>query len=177
MSNRTLSKPGSHLKLAPHPSDNCMNQPPTPNHVLSAMYASPFGSPFSSARNSAGAYASVGVQTGVAGATPHRLVAMLFDGFVDSVAQAKGAMRAGQIEPKGRAVSRAARIIEEGLKAALNLTEGGSLAADLNDLYAYVTLRLTYANRHNDEAALDECLRLMQPLRDAWASIAPHADR
>jgi flagellar protein FliS len=29
------------------------------------------------------------------------------------------------------------------------------------------------ANLRNDEAALDECLRLVQPLREAWQAIAP----
>ena len=69
------------------------------------------------------------------------------------------------------------RIVDEGLKASLNLSAGGALAADLSDLYAYVTLRLTQANLKNDAAALDECCRLMQPLRDAWSSIAPQVDR
>jgi flagellar protein FliS len=142
------------------------------------MYASPFASPFSGPRNAAGAgaYARVGVQTGVGHASPHKLVAMLFEGFMDALAQAKGAMRSGQIEVKGRAIGRAARIVEEGLKAGLNLTAGGNLAADLRDLYAYTTMRLTHANLHNDEQALDECQRLMQPLRDAWNSIAPQVD-
>jgi flagellar protein FliS len=31
------------------------------------------------------------------------------------------------------------------------------------------------ANRRNDEAALDECLRLIEPLRDAWAQIGQAA--
>jgi flagellar protein FliS len=96
---------------------------------------------------------------------------MLFDGFVDAVAQARGAMRAGQTELKGRAIGRALRIVDEGLKASLNLEAGGDLAADLNDLYAYTSLRLMQANRRNDEAALDECLRLIEPLRDAWSRI------
>jgi flagellar protein FliS len=51
----------------------------------------------------------------------------------------------------------------------------GTLAADLRDLYAYVSLRLLQANLNNDGAALDECRRLMRPIRDAWASIAPAA--
>lgn len=121
-------------------------------------------------------YARVGIETGVSGASSHRLVAMLFDGFVDAVATAKGALAIGQIEAKGHAISRAARIVDEGLKASLDLRGGGSLAADLADLYAYVTLRLTQAHVRNDATALDECLRLMQPLREAWSSIAPQVD-
>jgi len=162
--------------------------PPTPDNGVSAdyradgppMYANALAaSPFAprNAAPSANLYARVGVETGVSGATPHKLVAMLFDGFVDAIAQAKGALAAGNVEVKGRAIGRAARIVDEGLKAGLDLSAGGSLAADLADLYAYVTLRLTYANLHNDPDALDECLRLVTPLRDAWRSIEAETGR
>ena len=119
-------------------------------------------------------YASVGVETGVAEASPHRLVTMLLEAYADAVAQAIGAMKNNQIEAKCRAIVRAARIVDEGLKAGLDLSSG-PLAADLNDLYAYITLRLTHANLRTDVAALDECQALMQPVREAWASIAPQA--
>ena len=98
---------------------------------------------------------------------------MLFDGYMEALSQARGAMRAGQVELKCRALSRAVRIVDEGLKSSLDMTGGGTLAADLSALYAYVTMRLTQANLHNDEARIEECRRLMQPLRDAWTSIAP----
>ncbi len=119
----------------------------------------------------ASAYRSVGVETGVSAATPHRLVTMLFDGFQDAMAQARGALAAGDTQSKGRAITRAARIVEEGLKAGLNLKDGGKLASDLDSLYAYISVRLTHANLHNDEAALEECGRLIEPLRTAWAAI------
>ena len=114
-------------------------------------------------------YSRVGVETSVSDASPHRLVTLLFDGFAESVAHAKAAIVAQQTDTKGRAT----RIVEEGLKAALDLDAGGGLAADLDALYAYIGLRLTHANLRNDVAALEECLSLMQPLRDAWSSIAP----
>jgi flagellar protein FliS len=121
----------------------------------------------------ANAYQQIGLETATAGATPHKLIALLFDGFQDAVARARGAMQARQIEAKGRAIGHAARIVEEGLKAGLNLKDGGKIAADLDALYAYIGMRLTYANLHNDEAALDECARLMEPVRAAWAEIGP----
>lgn len=120
----------------------------------------------------ANAYRQVGTETAVSGASPHKLIHMLFDGFVDAVAQARGHMRSGQIEAKGRAIQRAVRIVEEGLRGSLNLDAGGPLAQDLYDLYGYLTMRLTLANLRNDDAGLEECLRLMQPLREAWGSIA-----
>lgn len=124
----------------------------------------------------AAAYHQVGAETAVAGASPHKLVAMLFDGYMDSLAQARGAMRSRQYEQKGRAIQRAIRIVDEGLRGCLDMKGGGSLAQDLHDLYGYLTMRLTLANLRNDESVLDECQNLMQPLREAWASIAGHVD-
>lgn len=141
------------------------------------MYSSALPSPFGRRPNFAQAYRSIAAETGVAAATPHRLVAMLFDGFMESVAEARGAMRAREIERKCRAIGRAVRIVEEGLRGHLNLEAGGRLASDLNQLYGYVVLRLTQANLRNDEAALDECHRLIQPLQEAWLAIGGTAQR
>jgi len=124
-------------------------------------------------RNPLAAYVRTGLDARVAEADPHALVAMLFDGLFESLAQARGAMRSGDILAKGRAIGRAVGIVDEGLRAALDLRAGGTLARDLHDLYAYVTMRLTQANLHNDEAPLDECAGLMQPLREAWHAIRP----
>ena len=118
------------------------------------------------------AYAQVGIETGVTAASPHQLVQMLFDGLLDAVARARGALRERQIDAKGRAISRAVRIVNEGLRSNLNLQQGGGLAADLDALYGYITLTLTEANLHNDDAKLDECRRLVEPLREAWVGIA-----
>ena len=124
-------------------------------------------------RNASNAYREVGVETGVSTASSHKLVAMLFDGFFDAVAQARGALLAGRNADKGRAIGRAVRIIEEGLKAGLDRQHGGELAANLNGLYGFVALRLTEANLHNDDAALLECARLLEPVRSAWLAIDP----
>jgi flagellar secretion chaperone FliS len=119
-----------------------------------------------------GLYQQVGVETRLSGASPHQLVAMLFDGYMEALAQARGAIRNGDTGAKGVAIGRAVRIIEEGLRAGLDLKAGGSLARDLDDLYAYLAMRLTLANLHSDEAALNECQQLMLPLQEAWMAIA-----
>lgn len=140
------------------------------------MFSAPHAPSSPRGRQFAGTYHQVGVQTMVDAATPHGLVAMLFDGFIAAVNRAKGALRSQDIAAKGLAIGHAVRIVDEGLRSGLNLREGGKLAADLADLYAYVCMRLTQANLHNDEAALDECLGLVAPLRDAWAGIADRAE-
>ena len=124
----------------------------------------------------ASAYKRVAVETSVQSADPHTLVGLLYDALLQSIAEARGAMSRGDTVAKGAALGKAVRILEEGLKAGLNLREGGDIAANLRQLYSYSTLRLTQANLRNDERALDECLALMQPLRQAWASIAPQVD-
>jgi len=140
------------------------------------MLTSAYPSAFGRSQGFANAYARVGVETSVNAASAHKLIELLVNGFMDAIVLARGAMRAKQIEVKGKAIGRAARIVEEGLKAGLNIEGGGRLAQDLDALYAYVTVRLTIANLRNDEAALDECVRLIGPLRDAWVSIGPQVE-
>jgi flagellar secretion chaperone FliS len=142
---------------------------PTTTHSITMFSAA--RSSFGPAQSFASAYRQVGVETGVHSASPHQLVMMLFDGYMDALTQAQGAMKAGQIEAKGKAIGRAVRIIEEGLKASLDLGRGGELAGSMHDLYSYTIVRLTKANLHNDAAALEECRTLIEPLRSAWKSI------
>ena len=134
------------------------------------MFTAAPPSAFGRSHGFANAYARVGVETSVNSASAHKLIELLFNGFMDAVTLARGAMRAKQIEAKGNAIGRASRIVEEGLKA------GGRLAEDLDALYAYVALRLLQANLRNDEDALDECVRLIGPLRDAWVAIGPQVE-
>jgi len=140
------------------------------------MFASAYPSRVANRHMIGGLYQQVGVETRLAAASPHQMVSMLFDGYMEAVAQARGALRDGQLAAKGAAIGRAVRIIEEGLRAGLDLNAGGNLARDLHELYGYLTMRLTLSNLHNDEAGLAECQRLMEPLRDAWAAIGSAAD-
>jgi flagellar secretion chaperone FliS len=139
------------------------------------MYATATGSSASmfGSRNMSSVYRQIDIETGVSGASAHQLITLLFNGAIDSISQAKGAMLARNIETKCAAISKAVRIVDEGLKSSLDLKAGGELAQQLNDLYAYIVTRLTLANLRNDPAALDECVKLIQPVRDAWIAIAP----
>lgn len=140
------------------------------------MYSAATSSPFARTGGLAMAYRQIGVATSIDGASPHRLIEMLFDGYAEAVNQARGAMRERQVEAKGKSISRAAKIVDEGLKACLNLEAGGALATDLRNLYDYVALRLVLANVRNDEKILDECARLIEPLRQAWKDIGPQVE-
>jgi flagellar protein FliS len=123
---------------------------------------------------SASVYKRVAVETGVQAADSHRLVGMLFDGLLQSLAAARGAMERGDLVVKGEQIGKAVRIVEEGLKAGLD-PAGGDMAQNLSALYAYSVRRLTEANLRNDTKALAEVAGLIEPVAQAWQDIRPQA--
>lgn len=118
------------------------------------------------------AYSQVGLETGVSGADPHRLILMLYDGALLALRQAQGHLRARNVAAKGQSVSKAIQIIEEGLRLSLDRRVGGAIAAQLDDLYEYMCRRLLLASAANDPAGFEEVSRLLASLREAWAAIA-----
>jgi flagellar protein FliS len=119
----------------------------------------------------ASAYKRVAVDTGVQTADPHTLVTLLFEALIQSLNLARGALERHDVVAKGMAIGKSIRIMEEGLKAGLNLQEGGQLAANLKSLYDYSIQRLTMANLRNDVAPIREVLDLIEPLADSWKQI------
>jgi flagellar secretion chaperone FliS len=115
-------------------------------------------------------YSSVKVHSGVESASPHRLIQMLFEGALERIAQAKGAMKQNQISRKGELIGKAIAIVG-GLQGSLNDKEGGGLAANLDELYDYIIRRLTRANFENNTDYLDECGRLLGEIKSAWDTI------
>ncbi|PLZ00682.1 flagellar export chaperone FliS [Burkholderia sp. WAC0059] len=132
---------------------------------------------YSPAQAGASAYARVGVETGVMGASPYQLIAMLYQGARKAIAQARMHLQQGNVGPRGEAVSRAIRIIESGLKASLNMEVGGEIAQRLNALYIYMARRLLEANMKRDESMLIEVDRLLATLEEAWLGIGPEIAR
>jgi flagellar secretion chaperone FliS len=128
---------------------------------------------FAPYKSHAAAYSNVHAETSVQDADPHQLVSLLLEGALSAIASATSAIERGDTPAKGRAISRAVGIVDEGLRGALNLQSGGQVAATLHDLYACVLLRLTQANLKNDLGALRECRELLMPLREAWGAIKP----
>jgi flagellar protein FliS len=120
---------------------------------------------------SAAVYKRVSLETSLDKADPHQLVNMLFDGLLQSVGTARAALARGEIAVKCEQITKAVRILDEGLKPALNLDKGGPLATNLNDLYGYCVVRLTQANLRNDDAALSEVIRIIEPVAQGWKQI------
>ena len=131
-----------------------------------------FGSP----ARGANAYANVGIETGVAAATPHKLIVMLFDGALVAVTTGIVQMKAKNIAAKGQAISKAIMIIDSGLRASLDKKVGGEIAASLDALYEYMSNRLLIANLKNQPEILEEVHRLLSDLKSAWVEIGARGE-
>jgi len=116
-------------------------------------------------------YQTVNTQAQVSDASPHRLIQMLMEGGLSRIAQAKGAMQHGQQAAKGELISKAIGIIG-GLRAGLDLEQGGEIAVNLDRLYEYMTARLIEANIGNDVAILDEVSGLLRNVKSGWDAIS-----
>lgn len=127
------------------------------------------------ASTGAGSYAKIGLETAVMSASPHQLVAMLFNGARTSISMARHHMASGEIAAKGNAISKAINIIDNGLKTSIDAEAGGeagaALAANVSELYDYIVQRLMYANLRNDPELLNEADRLLENISSAWNEI------
>lgn len=127
---------------------------------------------FNTGHSPSDSYKQVGVETGVMAASPHKLILMLIDGALLSIAMAGQAIREKKIALKGEEISRAIEIIANGLRASLDKQVGGSLAERLDALYDYMCQRLLQANLHSNAAILDEVAGLLKELKGGWEEIA-----
>lgn len=126
---------------------------------------------FGTSKRGVGAYATVGLETGVAAASPHKLVVMLYDGVIVALLSAINSIKSSNVAGKGAALSKAITIIDNGLRASLDKKAGGEIAANLDALYDYMGRRLLEANIKSDAAIVEEIHGLMADLREAWVQI------
>ena len=126
---------------------------------------------YTNSRNAAHAYANVGLETGVVAASPHRLIVMLYEGAELAVRMAIRHINDGDLVKKSAAITKASTIILEGLRAALDVSQGGKIAQQLDALYDYMNKRLMLAHINNQTAPLEEVLGLLRELHGAWQQI------
>lgn len=115
-------------------------------------------------------YGRVGAVSGVAAASPHRLIQMLMEGALSRIALAAGQMRRGEVAEKGRNIGLAISIID-GLRASLDAETGGEIAANLDALYEYMTRTLLRASVDGDPAPLDDVHGLLGSIKEGWDAI------
>jgi flagellar protein FliS len=104
-------------------------------------------------------------------ASPLQLVVMLYDGALRFLNEARAAQATGNMARRAAALRRVAAIVAE-CQSTLDLERGGTLAAELDRLYSYISSRLLDVTVKRDATAIDEIYRLMGTLREGWAQAA-----
>ena len=100
-------------------------------------------------------------------AEPLELVCLLYQHAIDSVGDARRNLEQGDIAGRGKAISKAIGILGE-LTSSLNKEAGGALSSSLEQLYAYMTVRLTEGNMRKQDGPLAEVQNLLATLSQAW---------
>ena len=98
--------------------------------------------------------------------SPEKLIAMLYEGVLRFNAQAKKAIKDGDIEKKFYWGNRSISIIIE-LIEVLDM-EAGDISIYLSGLYNYQIKLLSQALAKNDVTKVDECSNVFKGLLHAW---------
>ena len=115
-------------------------------------------------------YKTVGTESAIDVANPHRLIAMLFTGAKSKIAVARAALDRDDPAAKGEALSKALGIIQY-LRASLDPGIDVEYSARIAELYTYMELRLTEANIQNDSEKLREVHDLLSEIEEGWNGI------
>lgn len=113
-------------------------------------------------------------QNDILTATPESLVGKLFEGAIRSTRLARGLDLPSGLPERHRALSRALAIVGE-LRASLDLERGGEIASNLDRLYGFVIDRLAEASVRRSDQPVEEALRVLEPLGEAWQQVASGA--
>lgn len=119
-------------------------------------------------------YQSVRRATLVEGASPHRLVEMLYEGALSNIAIARKQMAKKNRGSLHFYIDKAVAIVQE-LQACLHDHESNELSANLFDLYSYIVKTLLESERNMSDDTLIVCENLIGILSDAWKEINPES--
>ena len=102
-------------------------------------------------------------------ATPLMLIIMLYD---EAIKMCRLAVKDMGINKEGvqNKLIKAQKIVTE-LTVSLNMEAGGEVSENLKSIYIYLHMRLVEANIGHDSAKVEEVLKILTELRDAWNTV------
>lgn len=109
-------------------------------------------------------------------ATPGELLLALYDGLFRFLNGARICIERGEKVRAGEFLSKSYAILSE-LFIALDHDKAPELCAQLEGLYSFCMDRVTHANIRKDARAVEDVLRVLTPLREAWKEAVPAAAR
>ncbi len=111
------------------------------------------------------------IETDIMTASPTNLVVKLYEAALRSAFEARASIEAGLIQERGQAIQKALAIVAE-LQSSLDFEKGGAIASQLHDLYAFIIGRMLEANISGSTMCIDEAVRVLETLLEAWHEIA-----
>ncbi len=126
--------------------------------------------PFAAVESAAQRYSQVRMTT----ASPGELLLALYDGVFRFLNGAKICFDRKEI-PRGRELLSKAYAILSELYIALDHTLAPELCANLEALYGFSMDRVMLASRKAQTPPIDEVIRVLTPLREAWQIAVPQA--
>jgi flagellar protein FliS len=118
-------------------------------------------------RNNLKAYQSVNVASTLATADPHQIITMMYNGLLESLAQAKGAIERRDLESKSKLMVKSTSILQA-LQGALDSDSEPEISKNFNELYGYCIDKINDANITLDTSSIDQVINFLMPIRDAW---------
>lgn len=95
---------------------------------------------------------------------------MMYEGAIKFTTMAIQSLDKGDIAGQGKYINKTHDIINE-LSLALDLKKGGEVALRLESLYQYMLSQLTLANIKSDRKALENIVKILGPLAEAWEQL------
>ena len=107
--------------------------------------------------------------------TPLGLVLLSYEALYKTLGRAKHAIEGGDLAAEADHTSRAMEAIIE-LSSSLNMEDGGEIAENLGELYAYMLRRLSSGLCSCSTSSVDEVMALVTTLREAWQAISSESE-
>lgn len=112
-------------------------------------------------------YNQIGAASALEDASPHRIIQMLMQKFIDHMSAIAGAIDRQDMATKGQLISKALAIVQH-LHQCLDMESGGDVAKQLSELYAYMQKELVNVNiKNNGELAL-RIKDVMSQIKSGW---------
>lgn len=112
-------------------------------------------------------YQNVNVASTLATADPHQIITMMYNGLLESLAQAKGAIERRDLENKSRLMTKSTSILQA-LQNSLDSESEPAISKNFHELYDYCIDKIHDANISLDVTSIEQVIQLLSPIRDAW---------
>jgi len=115
-------------------------------------------------------YRAIDMSSRIEGASPHRLVTILFEELLGAIEALQAADRQGNRGKRAERQSRALSILHA-LEASLDFEKGGEIAVGLSSIYREARRLITAGAREGRPEMAEQARAMLADIASAWYSI------